>query len=148
MIWLGNSPIIFLPIGLSKSPKLGKFPTSSHTGSISKRPDGLLHQCSRFGFPASAHSARQRGATLSARTAASQFCVSFWNSENGKWKRRLFSPILRLNWSYFAPSLHVMSSMDAAPSSDDSLYPIAVLIDELRNEDVQVREDWWQRLKL
>ena len=29
--------------------------------------------------------------------------------------------------------------MDAAPSSDDSLYPIAVLIDELRNEDVQVR---------
>ena len=24
-------------------------------------------------------------------------------------------------------------------SSDDSLYPIAVLIDELRNEDVQVR---------
>ena len=34
-----------------------------------------------------------------------------------------------------------MSSMDAAPSSDDSLYPIAVLIDELRNEDVQVRED-------
>merc|ERR1712038_2076214 len=33
----------------------------------------------------------------------------------------------------------VMSSMDAAPSSDDSLYPIAVLIDELRNEDVQLR---------
>merc|ERR1712088_1218889 len=32
-----------------------------------------------------------------------------------------------------------MSSMDAAPSSDDSLYPIAVLIDELRNEDVQLR---------
>jgi len=29
--------------------------------------------------------------------------------------------------------------MDAAPSSDDSLYPIAVLIDELRNEDVQLR---------
>lgn len=34
-----------------------------------------------------------------------------------------------------------MSSMDAAPSSDDSLYPIAVLIDELRNEDVQVRRE-------
>lgn len=25
------------------------------------------------------------------------------------------------------------------PSGDDSLYPIAVLIDELRNEDVQVK---------
>ena len=27
----------------------------------------------------------------------------------------------------------------AGESGDDSLYPIAVLIDELRNEDVQVR---------
>lgn len=27
----------------------------------------------------------------------------------------------------------------AAADGDDSLYPIAVLIDELRNEDVQVR---------
>ena len=27
----------------------------------------------------------------------------------------------------------------AADGSDDSLYPIAVLIDELRNEDVQLR---------
>lgn len=27
----------------------------------------------------------------------------------------------------------------AASDADDSLYPIAVLIDELRNEDVQVR---------
>ena len=26
--------------------------------------------------------------------------------------------------------------------SEDSLYPIAVLIDELRNEDVQVRNSW------
>ncbi len=33
-----------------------------------------------------------------------------------------------------------MSSLDANPASgDDSLYPIAVLIDELRNEDVQLR---------
>ena len=37
-----------------------------------------------------------------------------------------------------------MSSMDAAPSSDDSLYPIAVLIDELRNEDVQVRQSTYK----
>lgn len=29
----------------------------------------------------------------------------------------------------------------AAADGDDSLYPIAVLIDELRNEDVQVRPD-------
>lgn len=28
----------------------------------------------------------------------------------------------------------------AAADGDDSLYPIAVLIDELRNEDVQVRK--------
>lgn len=28
----------------------------------------------------------------------------------------------------------------AGADGDDSLYPIAVLIDELRNEDVQVRE--------
>ena len=28
--------------------------------------------------------------------------------------------------------------MNAGSGSDDSLYPIAVLIDELRNEDVQV----------
>lgn len=30
----------------------------------------------------------------------------------------------------------------AAADGDDSLYPIAVLIDELRNEDVQVRESF------
>ena len=30
--------------------------------------------------------------------------------------------------------------MAANEAQDDSLYPIAVLIDELRNEDVQVRE--------
>lgn len=30
----------------------------------------------------------------------------------------------------------------AAADGDDSLYPIAVLIDELRNEDVQVRRPW------
>ena len=29
--------------------------------------------------------------------------------------------------------------MMAADAGDDSLYPIAVLIDELRNEDVQLR---------
>ncbi len=29
----------------------------------------------------------------------------------------------------------------ARESGDDSLYPIAVLIDELRNEDVQLRLD-------
>lgn len=36
----------------------------------------------------------------------------------------------------------------AAADGDDSLYPIAVLIDELRNEDVQVRrprETWGRR---
>lgn len=32
---------------------------------------------------------------------------------------------------------HTLSKM-AAADGDDSLYPIAVLIDELRNEDVQV----------
>ena len=30
----------------------------------------------------------------------------------------------------------------AADAGDDSLYPIAVLIDELRNEDVQVFTVW------
>ena len=30
----------------------------------------------------------------------------------------------------------------AADAGDDSLYPIAVLIDELRNEDVQVITVW------
>lgn len=30
-------------------------------------------------------------------------------------------------------------SQTASGGADDSLYPIAVLIDELRNEDVQVR---------
>jgi len=30
--------------------------------------------------------------------------------------------------------------MSSDSSNDDSLYPIAVLIDELRNEDVQVRK--------
>ena len=29
----------------------------------------------------------------------------------------------------------------AGDAGDDSLYPIAVLIDELRNEDVQVSDD-------
>lgn len=32
----------------------------------------------------------------------------------------------------------MMAASDKA-SSDDSLYPIAVLIDELKNEDIQVR---------
>jgi hypothetical protein len=54
----------------------------------------------------------------------------------------LFSPFLSLSLSFsFVLPLPMMSSLDAAPSSgssDDSLYPIAVLIDELRNEDVQV----------
>ena len=31
--------------------------------------------------------------------------------------------------------------MASSESGDDSLYPIAVLIDELRNEDVQVIEE-------
>lgn len=31
----------------------------------------------------------------------------------------------------------------AAGDGDDSLYPIAVLIDELRNEDVQVQTVFW-----
>ena len=32
-----------------------------------------------------------------------------------------------------------MSAETAVASGDESLYPIAVLIDELRNEDVQLR---------
>ena len=32
--------------------------------------------------------------------------------------------------------------------SDESLYPIAVLIDELRNEDVQVKYIYFSRFKL
>ena len=38
------------------------------------------------------------------------------------------------------------SAASAASSSDDSLYPIAVLIDELRNEDVQLRLNSIQKL--
>ena len=33
---------------------------------------------------------------------------------------------------------HLVAKMAANENQDDSLYPIAVLIDELRNEDVQV----------
>jgi len=32
--------------------------------------------------------------------------------------------------------------MSSDSSNDDSLYPIAVLIDELRNEDVQVKKQF------
>lgn len=35
-----------------------------------------------------------------------------------------------------------MAASDS-PGGDDSLYPIAVLIDELRNEDVQVFKTIW-----
>lgn len=34
-----------------------------------------------------------------------------------------------------------LKSKMAGAEGDDSLYPIAVLIDELRNEDVQVQEE-------
>lgn len=37
------------------------------------------------------------------------------------------------------PSVPKPGAKMAAADGDDSLYPIAVLIDELRNEDVQVR---------
>lgn len=33
-----------------------------------------------------------------------------------------------------------MAASGAADKADDSLYPIAVLIDELKNEDIQVIE--------
>lgn len=39
----------------------------------------------------------------------------------------------------------VMATTDKA--SDDSLYPIAVLIDELKNEDIQVGGKVWSGLK-
>ena len=37
------------------------------------------------------------------------------------------------------PSSQIFKMAASDSSGDDSLYPIAVLIDELRNEDVQVR---------
>lgn len=39
------------------------------------------------------------------------------------------------------------SGSNTETSSDESLYPIAVLIDELRNEDVQVSSDISMDLK-
>lgn len=42
-----------------------------------------------------------------------------------------------LNLKGKASKITVMASTDTC--GDESLYPIAVLIDELRNEDVQVR---------
>lgn len=36
-----------------------------------------------------------------------------------------------------------MSSPQQSQEGDDSLYPIAILIDELRNEDVQVNIKKW-----
>ena len=41
--------------------------------------------------------------------------------------------------NYFRQFHHVVCSKMAGDAGDDSLYPIAVLIDELRNEDVQLR---------
>lgn len=52
----------------------------------------------------------------------------------------LMCPIGAPQWNIFrepVPSCYTLSKM-AAADGDDSLYPIAVLIDELRNEDVQV----------
>jgi hypothetical protein len=40
--------------------------------------------------------------------------------------------------NFFTDSEFLVPDMASDSSNDDSLYPIAVLIDELRNEDVQV----------
>ena len=45
---------------------------------------------------------------------------------------------VRLTEIAFSENTEIVFIM-AADGSDDSLYPIAVLIDELRNEDVQLR---------
>lgn len=71
-----------------------------------------------------------------------QFAIC--HEEEEKQKRRREGPAVAVLWQKPRSSTLQRHSVTATESKmagaegDDSLYPIAVLIDELRNEDVQV----------
>ena len=61
------------------------------------------------------------------------------NYRSSKIQRSVSSDGRKECWSCFIPRHLVRYACKMASNAgDDSLYPIAVLIDELRNEDVQV----------